>query len=384
MLKLVCVHHSRYRQKCSSIIPGLLTRITFLFYSLALPIAATEEKGQGTMEGYNEDTTDIVEITQDWYLALILPLLLGFVVTLFATAIGYFSFKEDRLMNRYRTEGYTLYANIVMADIIRGNNGDRGQGPASGDVTTEYLLVVDYLQEIADNYTVRVRKQLKARSADVIRTRDYPKDAILPTDKNVIDDSGIRIVLSPSLEIDARKGHVTKTTKVRKSIIKTDSKTSLNATFTEDESLSCPNGSLIEFTSGINIVLDSLELYILPGLPKSGYPKIQVNEKIGLKYRVSTMLLILVNIMISAFCTYFASRSMIEVESMQQQLFVKRAILFYVGLILLEVPAISFFLDGTFEEALIAEYVENGEFMPACEGSTLSSGSDKVLVITSI
>ena len=285
-------------------------------------------------------------------------------MTIFATAVEYFSFKEDRLMNWYRTEGYALYAGIVMAGIICGNSGNIGKGSSSDDGTGEYLFVVGNLQEISQNYTVRVRRQLKIISVYVTRTRDHPADTTVPTYSNVINDSGIRIDLSLSLELDSGQGHV---------IINTVSKTSLKATFTEDESVCYPNRSLIENTSEINIVLYSLEIYRLPGLPKLGYPKIQVQEKCGLKYRVSTLLLVLVNMMIFIFCTYFASRSTIEVESTQQQLFAKCAIVVYASLILLEVPAVYFCLGDTFGEALITEYIENGEFMPSPhEDSTLS------------
>ena len=96
-------------------------------------------------------------------------------MTIFATAVEYFSFKEDRLMNWYRTEGYALYAGIVMAGIICGNSGNIGNGSSSDDGTGEYLFVVGNLQEISQNYTVRVRRQLKIISVYVTRTVTIPQ-----------------------------------------------------------------------------------------------------------------------------------------------------------------------------------------------------------------
>mmetsp|Transcript_14408 Transcript_14408/g.21975 ORF Transcript_14408/g.21975 Transcript_14408/m.21975 type:complete len:190 (+) Transcript_14408:1-570(+) len=125
----------------------------------------------------------------------------------------------------------------------------------------------------------------------------------------------------------------------------------------------------------------TVELYVLPGYPRSGMPVKQVERTCSTAYRVSTSVLILLNLGLAIFCTQLASNALMSLEDEVHSLIGWYAVAIFGILVILEMPVIYFFLDSWFKDALRDEYLESGDFMPMhYDDSSMSTAASDVFL----
>jgi len=205
----------------------------------------------------------------------------------------------------------------------------------------EYSTFVEYDELLRDDFKVRVRKQVKVLDTDFV-------------DKNLMPwkDSAGQTLLSSYIAGNAKN----------------------------------KEPALAEATPSSHPVEDMsynrryVELYVLPSCPKSGYPAKQVERAIGIKHRLSTVALVIFDILLAAFCIRLASDALEDLQDLDERRYGIYAIAIFSILFLLELPMIHCVLGSWFATFLLEEYVENGDFLIRDDDqSTLSSESDMYL-----
>jgi len=119
----------------------------------------TEEIDESTFD----DKHEIAVGTNNTASLVVAICLLATLATLGAAIIAVFSFKEDKLIQRYIQDGEVIMAEIKAMTYIRGN-------PSSGE---EYSVCLDYLRELTKHYSIRIRKRCKLEVKDKEGQSDY-------------------------------------------------------------------------------------------------------------------------------------------------------------------------------------------------------------------
>ena len=124
-----------------------------------------------------------------------------------------------------------------------------------------------------------------------------------------------------------------------------------------------------------------LELLVLKGKAKSGYPKRQLERAGTLRYRLSTVGLVLANFLLSLFCFRMAANSVQAQEDDKERSIGWTIFCSFVALTVLEVPLLHCFFNNMLQQLLEEEYFETADLVPTNrDDSTLSShGSDMYL-----
>mmetsp|Transcript_30305 Transcript_30305/g.34551 ORF Transcript_30305/g.34551 Transcript_30305/m.34551 type:complete len:337 (-) Transcript_30305:628-1638(-) len=331
------------------------THRVFLFGSLLLISGTPVYSIDGDEEYHNDGISDEDNSSlaaeanqQEWYIVFAFSLFFGFFISLFGAFIGYFSVLEDALIRKYREEGILIYGNVVSTEYARGG----GNAVLSKQKeNSEYIVFVEYDFKMRDDYEVRIRKQMKAKASDFRNAVDPGKE-------------GRRL---DSLEPSNKSPH--------KSPIS-------NMDFLKIE-YSGPGEFIDEdpwrlfgscSAQGAVSARRYLELLILPGYERSAYPRNQIDRACSLRYRLSTIGLVLFDLALAAFCTRLAANDVLSLEHEEHRIIGWYAILTFLILLVLELPLIHFCSYQVFVDALKEEYIEHGEYVPLmCNSSSLSS-----------
>ncbi len=133
-----------------------------------------------------------------------------------------------------------------------------------------------------------------------------------------------------------------------------------------------------------------LELYVLRDYPKSGLPRRFVDRACSLRYRLSTLGLMVFDLALVAFCIKLAANAVLDLPDHHQRRMGWYAMLSFLLLLAMELPLIHWLLKGWLESALREEYLEHADVSPWAaaaaageEDSSLSSAeSDAYLYVT--
>jgi hypothetical protein len=336
------------------------------------PTTAAEEDIVEEGVVVESDETAIMQDYDDdsWFVLLLMSLLFGFVITLFGAWVGYFSTLEDKLMRRYWTEGETIVARVISSDFTRGggsntvnacvapNNSasDRFRQPDN----SEYLCFCEYDRTLAQNYSVRIRKQCKAKAWDfVFNPRPGSEQMLVSLKKSMLqlDENGNEVMF---------------------------------VEFPNQHESCCPGaGADNDNDDDEHAAMNGadgpperkfLEMLILPGHELSALPKKAVQRSCSTRYQFSTVGLILFDLCLAAFCTWWAINEVTSLEDDGQRARGWCAIIVFVVLVALEIPLIHSCCHGMLVDALKEEYLDSGDFVPLQDdASSLSSGSDVYL-----
>jgi hypothetical protein len=290
----------------------------------------------------------------EWYMVLAFSLMFGFFISLFGATIAYFSVMEDLLMRRYIKNGELIRGDVMSVGFSRG--GGRVGACSRSQQRAEYITFVEYTRQLSTNYTVRVRKQMKAKETDFERPLLPASSAMLKIIKVKFGDE------ESEHEEDSDPAHCDE------------------AHCYQSYGDSLPVNALGTFPTP-----DTIELYILPDYPKSGYPRRQVERYCSCRYRLSTAMLIAFNFALASFCARLAAEAIDDLEDIGQRRIGRYTIGIFAALVVMQVPLIHCCMQGLFSDALREEYLESGEFVPIGreDDSTLSSaGSDAYLNMT--
>ena len=299
---------------------------------------------------------------EEWYMVLVFSLLFGFFITLFGTAVGYFSYLEDSLLRRYRDEGETITARVVSVEFARAGGRQGLLWGGAGKDDPEYNLFVEYDRHLRDTYLVRIRKQVKARLSDF--STPLPPHTTTPSPK----PSGI-------FQTPPRVAPFVESPKQQQQQHQHQHLNPPQKDWFEQYSLQNTSVSASSLVATHHL----LELLVLPGHEKSGFPKNQIHRSCGLRYRLSTVSLIAFDFALAAFCTWLAATSGLDLDIDHRRIGWYAFAAFFL-LILLELPCVYLTMHEMFVQALLDEYLENGEYIHLpCDDSTISSKSDMYL-----
>ena len=305
----------------------------------------------------SEDISDDVIIYSqnsdtEWYMVVIFSFMFGFFIILFGVVTAYFSVMEDLLMRRYIEKGEIIRGDVMSVEYARG--GGRVGVCSQSRQSTEYITFVEYTRQLSTNYTVRVRKQMKVRETDFVRPLLPGTSAMLQSMKIKVGDQG------SDQGGESDEAHY-------------------GAHCYESYDDSGPVNKLGTFPTP-----DTIELYILPEYPRSGYPRHQVERVCGCRYRLSTTALIVIDFALAAFCTRLATEAIEDLDDTEQRKIAKFAIRIFVILIAMQVPLTHCCLRKLFSDVLREEYLESGEFVPIehDDSSLSSAASDAYLTMS--
>ena len=316
-----------------------LNRLAFVITLLSFVVGSTAEdfgrEFSNTKNGsQNGDETIIVMAFSAFIAFSILSVL---------ATIMYFLFLEDRLMKRYSEEGEVVEAAVIAADFARGGNGKQWGAAKSDRLETEYVLFVEYNRPIAEgSYMTRVRKQIKAKEADITRPCHYTY---------CCEGNEESVVLSSPI-------HVQKMLQM----------------LHDDE-----NG--FDKNQGLGTV----EMLVMPDFHKSGVLRAQVERCNSQRHKLSMGALLFSGIGLSLFCVRLAAKA-ISSSQLDDNITDTNLITFammgvFSVLVLLQMVVIHFCLQTAFVDALEEEYLKSGDLVPFDEDdSSLSTGSDFFLV----
>lgn len=392
-----------------------------------------------------QETDD--EKAEEWYMVLIYSLLFGFFISFFGAVVGYFSLLEDDLFKRYRREGDIVYAQVVSYEFTRRGADVKCcdvhalTSMASQKVANteqhrsnfEYVVVVEYERKGLDPHKSRIRKRVKAQEGDFIE-KDQHQDVeeyaeysrMSPATERSPNGSQHHQSLpshkplprhpkpSPSVSSSQKKNPELSDNNrpllhgAPETILVTGSRDGLDwitprpssssaAAAVVDVSMmdSCSKlrnsiSHQIENMEDLSMVrrpnFELLELYVLADYPKSGLPRRFVDRACSLRYRLSTLGLMVFDLALVAFCIKLAANAVLDLPDHHQRMIGWYAMFSFLILLALEVPLIHWLLRSWLESALREEYLEHADFAPweqIDEDSSLSSAeSDAYLYLS--
>jgi hypothetical protein len=275
----------------------------------------------------------------------------GFFITLFGAMIAYFSVMEDLLMRSYINKGELIRGDVMSIEFAHG--GGRVGACSNDQQFVVYTTFVEYTRHLSTNYTVRVRKQMRANEADFVRP-------LLPGSNSML-----------KVEVgDEESAH---------------EKDSDEAHRDEDHCYKAYGDSFPVNACDMLPFPGTMELYILPDYPKSGHARREVEKYCSYQYRFLTAMLIAFDFALAAFCARLAAEAIDNLENLGKQRGGRCAIGIFVAFVVMQLPLIHCCMRRVFSDALRDEYLESGEFVPIGreDDSTISSaGSDAYLNIT--
>lgn len=293
-------------------------------------------------ETIGEDET---ATSQEWYMQLVCPLIFGLLLSLIGFVIGYSSYLEALLLKRYKSEGVLLRADVVSRKLVRG--GQSGWH-ATAD-TAFYEVYVHYWHELTSNYSVKIRKRLTKVEEDELIHMQTNSQQMLGTESE--DDSATgSVYISPAIDI-------------------------VIATLPSDKVERQAHGTNHD-NGGI-----TCNLYVLPGFPRSGYPKMHVDRASSISSRLRTLCLVGVVLCIAGLCFGYSAHLILLEEStssygLPPQKIGLTTFIIVGALLALQLFSIPYCLHDTMQLALSEEYLENGDFLSIPrDDSTLSLAS---------
>jgi hypothetical protein len=296
-------------------------------------------------DGFGED---------GWILVVVMSLLFAFCISLFGSVLGYISFVDDAIMKRYQDEAFVVEADIHSTEFARGA-GHNGSLLCFEGNQREYCVTVEYDQIISESYRIRIQKQIRALESD-FKNPDHPE----PNNPNTSGDAAKAAKrLDPEAPVVDPESLVKKDKKQQPPIIVNQE--SFFRKFLYDHR--------------------KVELLVLNNKPKSGFPREQLDRRLSLRYRLSSLAFVISTIFLALFCFRMAIRTITEEEDAQHRLSGWIAVWVFVALIVMQIPCIHILMHTTLRDALEEEYFELAELVPTGldDHSTLSSGSDMFL-----
>jgi hypothetical protein len=231
-------------------------------------------------------------------------------ISLVGVSILYFSSLEASLMKRYTEKGAVVKASVVTSRFARslGAANVDCSSPAP-DVEQEYVVCLEYRRTERVYYTVIIQKQVRATEKDFI-------------EPSYSDSFGYVQFEIPS---DLSMGEMSPCRR-------------------------------------------QMEILVLPGYSKSGFPRRQIERACSWTYRASTVILVMFMFLLAGFCFH---RAAIDLDVEISSWFVPAALFTMVAL---EIGFVHLSLRGIFMIALREEYLENGSKLEMNgDPSTLSS-----------
>lgn len=246
-------------------------------------------------------------------------------------------------MRRYLEEGEVVEAAVIAADFARGGNGIQWGAAKSDRLETEYVLFVEYNRPIAEgSYMTRVRKQIKAKEADITRPCHYTY-CCEGHEESVVLSSPIQVQKMLQLLHDDENG--------------------------------------IYRNQGLGTV----EMLVMPDFHKSGVLRPHVERCNTRRHKFSMAALVFSGIGLALFCVRLAAKSIsfskLNDSTLDTNLITLAMMGIFSLLVLLQMMVIHFCLQKVFVDALENEYLKSGDLVPFDEDdSSLSTGSDFFLV----
>jgi hypothetical protein len=297
-------------------------------------VAAEESTNEARMDDGKNTVVEEEEEEEAWYMILVLSLLFGFFISAFGCVLGYFSLLEDKLMRHYQLEGKTIMAEIVSSTLVR--SGDHVAAPAdcgiipatksnpttSGRdvISAEFVCFCEYDWQLTEGYKVRIRKQCKVKSQDFVSSP--PSSSSIPN--------------SP------RKGFPTKNEYMLCDSV--------------DERLDSSDRELVE-------------MLILPGYERSALPKSVIERACNLQYRLYTMGLLIFQLLLVSLCLAWAISDVQSLQHDIQRTIGWWSIVAFLVSVFLVLALVPFCGHQILVDALVEEYLNNGEYVPRNEDS---------------
>jgi hypothetical protein len=292
------------------------------------------------------DQTDVdALIGGDSIILVLIFLLFALCMSFWGGVLGFVAELDDSIMRRYYEEGEVVHANIISTKFARGGKASGG-GACISDNHIEYTAVVEYDRMASTNYRIKVRKQLRVREADFI-SPDIPELKAFKSSKGKYKKRS-KIEIQVDTEALQKNDHLQASQEI--------------------------------FFRKCTLENRTLELLVLPEHPKSGYPQNAVERAGSLRYRSTTLLLAVANMLLAAFSLLISARHISEQEDKEHRRIAWTIFWIFVGLIVLQMPVIYYLLNTLLKKSVEAEYYELGELaQTAQDDSSLSSRTDSCL-----
>lgn len=304
----------------------------------------TAANGEDFGQAFSHTQKASTNVGDETYITISFSAFLAFCILSVVATIGYFSILEDRLMKRYLEEGMLVEAVVKSADFARGGNAgqweSRFASTKQNRMETEYVLFVEYDRPIAEgSYMTRIRKQIKAKEADINRPSHYTY-SVDGHEESVHLDSPIQVQKMLQLLHDG--------------------------------------------DNVMNEGLGTIEMLVMPDFHKSGVSRRQVELANAPTARLSLIALIISGVGLALFCVRLAAKAISESQISDKTEDTNLVTFYMIGiflvLLVLEILLVHCCMKKMFVEALEEEYLKGGDLVVPTEGdqddSSLSTGSD--------
>jgi len=306
---------------------------------------SSNKYGQGSDQYDENQYGEDEDVAGEWLETLIFSLIFGIIISLIGACFGYYAMKEFQLMKKYKESGNVVTATIMSSTFARSYQRHwwdfLDKDKRNERCITELLLVVEYSQELAENYMVGISKHVKAREVDILKTYPGKNQSI----KNYQLNN--EVAWTNQIVMGKKNG----------SCDNLNTKT----LFSAKSSFSHIPQHVLDL-NGVEVTR-FLELYVLPDLPKSGLPKTEIERIINWKHHASILFMVIFNYLIVIWISLFAINYVSYLESDEKRDLGWRLIITYFILLLLEFLSVYTFFDRIICEALEEEFFLSGELV---------------------
>ena len=295
------------------------------------------------------DTTINKTEIEDLSPFLIATLLFSFsvIVSFVGVVICHISFKEDCLLKAYQKNGIKIDADVLSFDYARASLGSRH------NERPEFKVLIEYTVSLEGNYLARVQKQVKSSASD-FKLKPQQIESKLSKSSSIESEKALRTKFSFPSELK--------------------------------EAIGVDVGNEEYFLKTLSTSPEekhqySLDILVIPGIPKSGHPLKEIQRHRKCSYRSHTFFLIFFLFSIASLCLFIAISTLIDAQVLPEDFsFTQWSIIGITITLILEFLIIYSFLDRMFTYLLEEEYFYNGDFASSyCDETSLSSGSDMLL-----
>jgi len=284
----------------------------------------------------DDDTLEQAERSSETVIA-VFSFLCSVIISFFSLVLAHYASLEDGVVKLYKKHGLTVRAKVRSSTVARSSSMEPPTNVTATTTNTttciplvqeceqEHVAEVEYKYPGPELSEARIRKQVKVLGCDLIK-KDVPSAIQIQVD---LEDEG--------------------------------------------EEFSLSNGDKSSSEG-----LHDIEIFVLKGFKRSGFPKQQIERMSQIRYRVPTVFMVVLTLLLSLFCLYVAISTVSDDDHMSNAAALGLIQLTVLGIQSLFIQA---FLGRPMQKMVQEEYLQSGALIDEGDASTISSGDGSYMLL---
>lgn len=311
-------------------------RPTCTFWLIIITLIDISKVTAGHADATGDDDTLLQAERSSETVIAVFSFLCSVIISFFSLVLAHYASLEDGVVKLYKKHGLTVRAKVRSSTVARSSSVE----PTTNVTTTgtnapciplvqeceqEHVAEIEYKYPGPELNEARIRKQVKVLGCDLIK-KDVPSAIQIQVD---LEDEG--------------------------------------------EEFSLSNGDKSSSEG-----LHDIEIFVLKGFKRSGFPKQQIERMSRIRYRVPTVFMVVLTLLLSVFCLFVSINTVSDDDHMSNAA--------ALGLIQLAVLGIqSLFIQACLgrpmQKMVEEEYLQSGALIDGGDASTISSGDGSYMLL---